>query len=158
MDNIQEYYKSIGVVHSIGDGIINIIGLEDAANGEMIDILIQTNTDLEINNNSNEDSINEDIKSEDSIELKDNNNSININTDNNINNHEALIKKALILNLGEKLVSAICLSSDNMIKPGQFVALTNEQMSIPVGDALLGRVVNPLGEPLDEAGDIISES
>jgi len=30
-------------------------------------------------------------------------------------------------------------------------------MSIPVGDALLGRVVNPLGEPLDDKGNIVSE-
>src|SRR6201996_5350786 len=45
-----------------------------------------------------------------------------------------------------------------MIKPGQFVTLTNELMSIPVGDALLGRVVNPLGEPLDDKGSIASES
>jgi F-type H+-transporting ATPase subunit alpha len=63
---------------------------------------------------------------------------INSNSESN----EILIQKALILNLGEKWVSAVCLSSDNLIKPGQFVALTNEQMSIPVGDALLGRVVN----------------
>jgi len=35
--------------------------------------------------------------------------------------------------------------------------LTNELMSIPVGDNLLGRVVNPIGEPLDGMGDIISE-
>jgi F-type H+-transporting ATPase subunit alpha len=63
---------------------------------------------------------------------------INSNSDSN----DMQIQKALILNLGEKWVSAVCLSSDNFIKPGQFVALTNEQMSIPVGDALLGRVVN----------------
>jgi F0F1-type ATP synthase alpha subunit len=60
----------------------------------------------------------------------------------NAESNEVQIQKALILNLGEKWVSAVCLSADNMIKPGQFVALTNEQMSIPVGDSLLGRVVN----------------
>jgi len=44
-----------------------------------------------------------------------------------------------------------------MIKPGQFVMLTNELMSIPVGDSLLGRVVNPIGETLDGKGDLVSE-
>jgi len=44
-----------------------------------------------------------------------------------------------------------------MIKPGQFVMLTNELMSIPVGDSLLGRVVNPIGESLDGKGEIVSE-
>jgi len=54
-------------------------------------------------------------------------------------------------------VSAVCLSSDFSIKPGQFVTLTNELMSIPVGEGLLGRVVDPLGEPLDNKGAITAE-
>jgi len=46
-----------------------------------------------------------------------------------------------------------------LIKPGQFVILTNELMSIPVGDALLGRVVNPLGIAIDnnKKGTIITK-
>ena len=54
-------------------------------------------------------------------------------------------------------MSAVCLSSDFSIKPGQFVTLTNELMSIPVGEGLLGRVVDPLGEPLDNKGAITAE-
>jgi len=67
-------------------------------------------------------------------------------------------QKGLILNLGPKWVSAVALSSDSKIKPGQFVFLTHELMSIPVGDSLLGRVVNPLGEPIDYKGNIITKT
>lgn len=109
------FFKNIGIVESVGDGIVNILGLQNVANGEMVEIYINTT-----------------LKGPQS-------------------------QKALILNLGPRWVSAVCLSSDFQIKPGQFVTLTNELMSIPVGDALLGRVVDPLGEPLDNKGDILAE-
>ena len=58
------------------------------------------------------------------------------------------------LNLGEDTVGIIILGEFGKIKEGQEVRLTGKILEIPVGDAILGRVVNPLGAPLDGKGDI----
>jgi F-type H+-transporting ATPase subunit alpha len=58
----------------------------------------------------------------------------------------------LVLNLDEVNVSAIVLNNETEIKPGQYVIRKYELMSVPTGQELLGRIVNPLGEPLDEKG------
>jgi F0F1-type ATP synthase alpha subunit len=39
----RSFFNSIGIVESVGDGIVNILGLQNAANGEMIEICISTN-------------------------------------------------------------------------------------------------------------------
>jgi F-type H+-transporting ATPase subunit alpha len=62
----------------------------------------------------------------------------------------------LVLNLEATHVSAIVLGLDSKIKPGQYVFRRHILMSVPIGQGLLGRVVNPLGEPLDEKGSIKS--
>jgi F-type H+-transporting ATPase subunit alpha len=64
----------------------------------------------------------------------------------------------LVLNLESTCVSAIVLGSDIQIKPGTYVYRKHVLMSVPTGQMLLGRVVNPLGEPLDEKGSIKSNS
>ena len=51
----------------------------------------------------------------------------------------------MVLNIEEKKVSAIIFSSDRNIKPGQEVIMKSVLMSVPVGDKLLGRIVDPLG-------------
>jgi len=63
----------------------------------------------------------------------------------------------MVLNIEEKKVSAIIFSSDRNIKPGQEVLMKSVLMSVPVGDKLLGRIVDPLGNPLDSLGPIISK-
>ena len=60
----------------------------------------------------------------------------------------------LVLNLDEINVSAIVLNNETEIKPGQYVVRKYELMSVPTGQELLGRIVNPLGEALDEKGII----
>ncbi|MSR70660.1 F0F1 ATP synthase subunit alpha [Candidatus Kaiserbacteria bacterium] len=62
----------------------------------------------------------------------------------------------VILNLEEDSVRAIVLGDTGAIQEGMTVEATGEVLSIPVGDALLGRVVSPLGEPLDGLGAIAS--
>ncbi len=62
----------------------------------------------------------------------------------------------VILNLEEDSVRAIILGDTGLIKEGMAVIPMGEVLSIPVGDALLGRVISPLGEPLDGQGDIKS--
>ncbi|MBV8967386.1 MAG: F0F1 ATP synthase subunit alpha, partial [Mycobacteriaceae bacterium] len=61
------------------------------------------------------------------------------------------------LNLDEHNVGAVILGNFEQIEEGQQVKRTGEVLSVPVGDAFLGRVVNPLGHPIDGRGDIESE-
>ncbi len=57
-------------------------------------------------------------------------------------------------NLEENSVSVVMLGSDEGIKEGDTVKRTGRVVSVPVGDALIGRVVNALGEPIDGKGPI----
>ncbi|HEX2041751.1 MAG TPA: F0F1 ATP synthase subunit alpha [Acidimicrobiales bacterium] len=60
----------------------------------------------------------------------------------------------LALNLDEDSIGAVVLGIVDEIEEGQAATATGDILSVPVGDALLGRVVNPLGEPLDGGGAI----
>jgi F-type H+-transporting ATPase subunit alpha len=55
----------------------------------------------------------------------------------------------LVLNLEVEVVSIVVLDKDFEIKPGYLAFRTHELMSVPCGEGLLGRVVDPLGRPLD---------
>ncbi|MBE6977824.1 MAG: F0F1 ATP synthase subunit alpha [Ruminococcaceae bacterium] len=61
-------------------------------------------------------------------------------------------------NLEEDTVSVIILGSDNGIKEGDTVKRTGKVVSVPVGEKLIGRVVNALGEPIDGKGAIEAET
>ncbi len=63
----------------------------------------------------------------------------------------------MALNLDEHQIGAVILGDFSKIEEGQSVKGTAEVLSVPVGDAFLGRVVNPLGEPIDGRGEIIAE-
>ena len=63
----------------------------------------------------------------------------------------------MALNLEQDFVGAVLLGSDENIKEGDTVRRTGTIVSVPVGKALLGRVVNPLGEPIDGKGPVLSE-
>ena len=60
-------------------------------------------------------------------------------------------------NLEEETVSIVILGDDNGIKEGDTVKRTGKVVSVPVGKALIGRVVNALGEPIDGKGPIEAE-
>ena len=60
-------------------------------------------------------------------------------------------------NLEEDTVSLVILGSDQGIKEGDTVKRTGRVVSVPVGEGLIGRVVNALGEPIDGKGAIASE-
>ena len=62
------------------------------------------------------------------------------------------------LNLDEHSVGAVILGDFEKIEEGQQVKRTGEVLSVPVGDAFLGRVVNPLGQPIDGQGDIDTDT
>jgi F-type H+/Na+-transporting ATPase subunit alpha len=63
----------------------------------------------------------------------------------------------MVLNLEEEHVGAIMLASDKDIKEGDIVKRTKQVVEVPVGDGLLGRVVNALGQPIDNLGPIDSK-
>lgn len=60
----------------------------------------------------------------------------------------------MVMNLEEDYVGAVLLGNDDSVKEGDEVKRTGRIIEVPVGDGLLGRVVSPLGEPLDGAGPI----
>jgi F-type H+-transporting ATPase subunit alpha len=105
----DEFFLDIGIVVSISDGIVGIIGLENVANGEVIEFLAGS-------------------------------------------------KKiaGMVLNLEPQKISAVVLGDDSEIKPGQTVTRKFDLMGVPVGESLLGRVVDPLGNPLDMGAPIVS--
>lgn len=62
----------------------------------------------------------------------------------------------MVLNLNEDSVGVVLLGDDSLIKEGDTVKRTKEVIEVPVGNELLGRVVNSLGQPLDGKGPIKS--
>jgi F-type H+-transporting ATPase subunit alpha len=65
--------------------------------------------------------------------------------------------KGMVLNLESDSIGVVLFGSDQGIKEQDLVKRTGKVISIPVGESLLGRVVNPLGEPLDGKGPIVPE-
>src|SRR5918995_3911254 len=60
----------------------------------------------------------------------------------------------LALNLDEESIGAVVLGEADKVEEGHTARATGRILSVPVGDALLGRVVNPLGQPIDGKGPI----
>ena len=63
----------------------------------------------------------------------------------------------MALNLEQDFVGAVLLGSDDGIKEGSGVKRTGRIVSVPVGEALMGRVVNALGQPIDGKGAILTD-
>src|SRR3712207_8606447 len=63
----------------------------------------------------------------------------------------------MALNLEEEVVGAVILGDDTDIKEGDIVNMTVRIVEVPVGDAMIGRVVNALGQAIDGKGEIITE-
>jgi len=103
-------FLDLGIVISISDGIVGISGLDNVANGEVIEFIAGAKRIV-----------------------------------------------GMVLNLEPAKVSAVVLGDDAEIKPGQYVYRKFDLMGVPVGESLLGRVVDPLGNPLDQAGTIASK-
>src|SRR5262245_5440079 len=66
--------------------------------------------------------------------------------------------RGLALNLEEDKVGCVLFGDFQKIKEGDEVKRTRRIMSVPVGDALIGRVVDALGNPIDEAGEIVTDT
>ncbi len=63
----------------------------------------------------------------------------------------------MALNLEENFVSCVMLGSDSGVSEGDIVKRTGRVVSVPVGDALIGRVVDALGQPIDGKGPVVAD-
>ena len=63
----------------------------------------------------------------------------------------------MVQNLEEDHIGVVLLGSDILVKEGDEVRRTGRIVEVPVGDALLGRVVNALGQPIDNKGEIVTD-
>src|SRR6516164_11068625 len=65
--------------------------------------------------------------------------------------------KGIALNLEEASVGVMVLGEYKDIEEGDSVTATGELLRVPVGDALVGRIVNAIGQPIDDQGPILTE-
>ena len=63
----------------------------------------------------------------------------------------------IAFNLDEDSIGVVLLGADNLVREGDVVKRTKRIAEVPVGDALLGRVVSPLGVPIDGKGPIVTD-
>ena len=64
----------------------------------------------------------------------------------------------MVMNLEEEHVGVVLLGSDTLIKEGDEVTRTKRIVEVPVGDCMIGRVVNALGQAIDGKGEIVSDT
>ncbi len=74
-----------------------------------------------------------------------------------INNGQRLVLE-VAQHLGENTVRTIAMDSTEGLVRGQDVVDTGQPIAVPVGDETLGRIVNVIGEPIDEAGPVVTKS
>ena len=72
-------------------------------------------------------------------------------------NHGKRLVLEVAQHLGENTVRAVAMDATEGLVRGQAVSDTGEPISVPVGDATLGRIMNVVGEPIDEKGEIKSK-
>ena len=60
----------------------------------------------------------------------------------------------MVMNLESDSVGVVLLGNDQLVKEGDIVSRTKQVMEVPVGESMLGRVVNSLGQPIDGLGEI----
>ncbi len=113
--------KEAGTVMSVGDGIVEIDGLNQAQLMEMVVFAASDGATLE-----------ESLQAEKPL-------------------------YGLILNLEEELVKVVVLGEADVVTEGMTVYRTEQLLSIPVSDDIIGRVVDPLGQPLDAKGEIAAD-
>jgi F-type H+/Na+-transporting ATPase subunit alpha len=124
---VKAQTERVGTVVEIGDGVARISGLSDAMSSEMLEF-VSTQNNTEKKQNDTEDKQN-----------------------------DTEVVYGVALNLEENQVGAMILGGYEGIKEGDEVKTTGKILSVPVGENFVGRVVNPLGNPLDAKGSIKAE-
>ena len=74
-----------------------------------------------------------------------------------VNGEKSKVVLEVQQNLGEKWVRAVAMSSTEGLRRGSDVIDTGAPISVPVGEAVLGRIFNVSGDPVDEAGPVVTE-
>jgi F-type H+-transporting ATPase subunit beta len=74
-----------------------------------------------------------------------------------INDQKDNLVLEVALHLGDNVVRAIAMDSTEGLQRGQVVTDTGEQITVPVGKNVLGRILNVIGEPVDEKGPVVCE-
>ncbi len=74
-----------------------------------------------------------------------------------INDTKDNLTLEVALHLGDNVVRAIAMDSTEGLQRGQVVTDTGEQITVPVGKNVLGRILNVIGEPVDEQGPVVCE-
>ena len=64
----------------------------------------------------------------------------------------------MALNLEEDSVGIVLFGDSSLVKEGDIAKRTGKIVEVPIGEALLGRVVNPLGQPIDGKGTITTDT
>ncbi len=75
-------------------------------------------------------------------------------TNSSINDQEGNLVLEVAQHLGQNLVRTIAMDSTEGLTRGEIVTNTGEQISVPVGRSVLGRILNVIGDPVDEAGPV----
>lgn len=61
------------------------------------------------------------------------------------------------INVEREKIGAIALDTDINIKPGLYAMCNGRLMSVPTGESLLGRIIDPLGKPVDDKGPLVAK-
>ncbi len=76
----------------------------------------------------------------------------------NIFTHQGESKKAEVVGFRDKQVLLMPFGDLSGVGPGSRVVSTNAALKVPVGDKFIGRILGPLGEPMDDKGDIVPDA
>ena len=120
--------EKVGTVVEIGDGVARIIGLENALSSEMLEFLPSSSVETPRRG---------------------------VSTTGDGETKEPIY--GMVLNLEEDRIGAMILGAYEGIKEGDTVRSTGRVLSVPVSENFIGRVINPLGVPIDGKGSIASE-
>jgi len=119
--------ETVGVVLQVGDGIARVYGLGKVMSAELLEFIPSGHA-------TGRSAV---------ADKKDTDNPVSV--------------YGMALNLEENSVGCVILGDDTVIREGDIVKCTGRVMEVPVGEALIGRVVNPLGQPLDVKGPIVTK-
>jgi F-type H+-transporting ATPase subunit alpha len=130
--------ETVGRVIQVGDGIARVSGLSGAMMSEMVEF---ETTQIGTNSDSKRIDTNLDSK----------------RIDTNAERMETKNARGVVLNLEEDEVGVIVLGEYQNIREGDQVKCLRTILQVPVGEKFIGRVINPLGAPLDGKGDIVAD-
>ncbi len=120
--------EKVGTVLEVGDGVVRVSGLSDIMASEMVEFVSSHEKEAKF---------------------------LSAETTKKSLASESVFGVAL--NLEEDMIGVVVLGDDKGIKEGDTVKASGRILSVPVGENMIGRVINPLGQPIDGKGEIKTE-